>query len=266
MVLASAKKLLSSILLLLLSSKLCALTFTTEGCGETKGCYASPASCTTSENCNFLITYNATNSTHVEFELSGKGDWIAVGFSDDQLMVNTDILMCVNNQSLSGHYYATNRSRPPRTNPTPAAVQFIEQADENNTIKCRVSRDINPNPPIQNFKDLNQEVFLLAAYGNVTGSGIQQHSNRAASPQKVAVTQANSTIIPQVDTNTSAPAMQQGSFRFPDNCPDADCQFLVTYQASGNNSVVFELRGRGNWAGVGFSDDNQMVSYQTVES
>ena len=56
------------------------------------------------------------------------------------------------------------------------------------------------------------------------------------------------------------PTMQQGSFRFPDNCPDADCDFLVTYQASGDNSVVFELRGRGNWAGVGFSDDNQMVS------
>ena len=54
--------------------------------------------------------------------------------------------------------------------------------------------------------------------------------------------------------------MQQGSFRFPDNCPDADCDFLVTYQASGDNSVVFELRGRGNWAGVGFSEDNQMVS------
>ena len=59
--------------------------------------------------------------------------------------------------------------------------------------------------------------------------------------------------------------MQQGSFRFPDNCPDADCDFLVTYQASGNDSVVFELRGRGNWAGVGFSEDNQMVSNQTVE-
>ena len=54
--------------------------------------------------------------------------------------------------------------------------------------------------------------------------------------------------------------MQQGSFRFPDNCPDADCDFLVTYQASGFDRVVFELRGRGNWAGVGFSDDNQMVS------
>ena len=54
--------------------------------------------------------------------------------------------------------------------------------------------------------------------------------------------------------------MQQGSFRFPDNCQDADCDFLVTYQASGANSVVFELRGRGNWVGVGFSGDNQMVS------
>ena len=54
--------------------------------------------------------------------------------------------------------------------------------------------------------------------------------------------------------------MQEGSFRFPDNCPDADCNFLVTYQASGFDRMVFELRGRGDWAGVGFSSDNQMVS------
>ena len=57
-----------------------------------------------------------------------------------------------------------------------------------------------------------------------------------------------------------APTMQQGSFRFPDNCPDANCDFLVTYQVSGDDSVVFELRGRGEWAGVGFSEDNIMVS------
>ena len=60
--------------------------------------------------------------------------------------------------------------------------------------------------------------------------------------------------------------MKQGSFRFPDNCPDEDCDFLVTYQASGDNSVVFELRGRGNWAGVGFSDDNLMVSNLNLQN
>ena len=59
--------------------------------------------------------------------------------------------------------------------------------------------------------------------------------------------------------------MQQESFRFPDNCPDADCDFLVTYQGSGFDRVVFELRGRGEWAGVGFSDNTQMVSNLSLQ-
>lgn len=103
-------------------------------------------------------------------------------------------------------------------------------------------------------------MFLLAAYGNVDGSVLRQHLRRDASPVKVRVTQANSTVTngSQVNPSTEAPATQQGSFRFPDNCPDANCDFLVTYQASGDDSVVFELRGRGEWAGVGFSEDNQM--------
>ena len=33
----------------------------------------------------------------------------------------------------------------------------------------RISREVNPVPAIANFTDLNQEVFLLAAYGNVEG-------------------------------------------------------------------------------------------------
>ena len=44
-----------------------------------------PASCT--NDCDFLVTYNVKSSNKVEFELSGKGDWVAVGFSDDQFMV-----------------------------------------------------------------------------------------------------------------------------------------------------------------------------------
>ena len=58
--------------------------------------------------------------------------------------------------------------------------------------------------------------------------------------------------------------MQQGSFRFPDSCTSsADCDFLVTYQASDEN-VLFELSGKGNWAGVGFSDDKNMVDNSYV--
>ena len=39
-----------------------------------------------------------------------------------------------------------------------------------NFVAFRISREVNPVPAIANFTDLNQEVFLLAAYGNVNGS------------------------------------------------------------------------------------------------
>ena len=58
---------------------------------------------------------------------------------------------------------------------------------------------------------------------------------------------------------------QQGSFRFPDSCTSsADCDFLVNYQTSGEDKVVFEISGKNNWAGVGFSDDNLMVNNHNV--
>ena len=50
------------------------------------------------------MTYNATNSTHLEFELSGKGDWIAVGFSNDRFMVGclTGQIVCHTRGQWSG--------------------------------------------------------------------------------------------------------------------------------------------------------------------
>ena len=36
-------------------------------------------------------------------------------------------------------------------------------------VAFRISREVNPVPEVANFTDLNQEVFLLAAYGPVTG-------------------------------------------------------------------------------------------------
>jgi len=56
-----------------------------------------PASC--SNNCDFLVTYNVTSSNKVEFELSGQGDWVAVGFSDDQSMVIIYFILLVGSLS-----------------------------------------------------------------------------------------------------------------------------------------------------------------------
>ncbi|XP_044172751.1 DOMON domain-containing protein FRRS1L-like [Acropora millepora] len=111
---------ISSILLsLLLSNKTYGISFNTNGCGTSKGCFRSPETCTTSENCDFLITYAAMNSGTVEFELSGNENWIAVGFSDNQEMAETDILMCVSDESekQDGHYYANSQQTPEQTLP-----------------------------------------------------------------------------------------------------------------------------------------------------
>ena len=63
---------------------------------------------------------------------------------------------------------------------------------------------------------------------------------------------------------TSQAPLQQGRYRFPESCQtSADCKFLVTYQPSGEEKVIFELSGKGNWAGVGFSDDQLMVIIKT---
>ncbi|XP_015762635.1 PREDICTED: ferric-chelate reductase 1-like isoform X3 [Acropora digitifera] len=182
-------KFISSILLLLLlSNKTYGISFNTNGCGTSKGCFRSPEACTTSENCDFLITYAETNSGTVEFELSGNGNWIAVGFSDNQLMAETDILMCVSGESQEqdGHYYANSQQTPERTVPTPSAVTISARELVDNRMRCRVSRVINPG--LTNFKDLNSSLFLLAAYGPLgVGGGISQHTLRRSSKERVRV-------------------------------------------------------------------------------
>lgn len=165
MVISTKHQLLISSLLILLSNNLHALEITTDDCGSGKGCFRFPESCT--DDCNFLVTYNATGGDKVEFELSGKGTWVAVGFSNDRGMPDTDILLCESTTALSGHYYAEKEIRPKKTNPDPAAVTFLEQADEGGMVKCRISRDINPG--IANLRDLSQLWFLLGAVGDGDG-------------------------------------------------------------------------------------------------
>jgi hypothetical protein len=60
----------------------------TDGCGKTVGCSRSPSDCD-GTGCDFAITYRYEPTTGiVTFEMFGKNaDWVAIGFSDDKLMV-----------------------------------------------------------------------------------------------------------------------------------------------------------------------------------
>lgn len=191
----STKRLqLISSLLILLSTNLHSLMITTDDCGSGKGCFRFPEPCT--NDCRFLVTYNATGGDKVEFELSGIGGWVAVGFSDDTEMPDTDILLCASTEALSGHYYASAKATPRKTDSVPAsAVTISDHVSENGMVKCRISRDVNPG--LENFRDLSQLWYLLGAIGPGGVSEIGYHEfsddNRQSTGSKVNVTDASGT-------------------------------------------------------------------------
>lgn len=142
------------------------------------------------------MTYNATGGDKVEFELSGIGSWVAVGFSDDTEMPDTDILLCASDKALSGHYYASARATPTKTDSVQAsAVTISDQDSENGMVKCRISRDVNPGN--ENFRDLSQLWYLLGAIGPGGVGEIRQHglsdNDRQSTGSRVNVTDASGT-------------------------------------------------------------------------
>ncbi|CAG0924334.1 unnamed protein product [Notodromas monacha] len=70
-----------------------------DGCGLSKGCFGSPEGCTEKRKCDKVVTYSTTSDGEAyRFELQGgvaelqNGDaYIAVGFSDDGCVVETEV-------------------------------------------------------------------------------------------------------------------------------------------------------------------------------
>ncbi|XP_074610974.1 uncharacterized protein LOC141865549 [Acropora palmata] len=122
-------------------------------------------------------------------------------------MPDTGILMCVSDASLDGHYYANSRQTPQRTRTTPSAVSILLRAFENNRMKCRVSRVINPG--LTNFKVLNRSLFLLAAYGPLgADGGVSQHTLRRSSSERLRLAEAGRA---NDDVSTAAPGLTHDS-------------------------------------------------------
>ena len=73
------------------------LKITKDGCRKTKSCYSEPANCKSSKDCDYLVTMKPTGdqgeSGEVEFELSAKKQWVAIGFNNEKnKMVRKKIL------------------------------------------------------------------------------------------------------------------------------------------------------------------------------
>ena len=60
-----------------------------DGCGKTKSCYSEPKSCTSSSDCQYLVTIKPvgdedSDDGEVEFELSTTDQWVSIGFNNEK--------------------------------------------------------------------------------------------------------------------------------------------------------------------------------------
>ncbi|XP_073240022.1 uncharacterized protein [Porites lutea] len=175
----------------------------TEAPTRQQGSFRFPDNCPDAD-CDFLVTYQASGANSVAFELRGRGNWAGVGFSEDNQMPDTDILICASDTSLSGHYYATGRSTPARTDPTPPAVEIADQSFNGGVVSCRITRDVNPG--LANFRNLEEQQFLLGAIGGLSGGTIMIHSDRRASGSRINVVRSEVvsgvTVMPTSSSST----------------------------------------------------------------
>ena len=87
-------------------SDLC-LKITKTECDKTKNCYSEPKDCKTSDDCDYLLTYQVANNK-LTVEMSATTGWVAVGFNSKQRMVS--IVSFFTTVAILGTFEKKNRS------------------------------------------------------------------------------------------------------------------------------------------------------------
>ncbi|CAB4003782.1 Hypothetical predicted protein, partial [Paramuricea clavata] len=248
----------------------------TDGCGKTVGCLRYPVGCS-GTNCSYMATYRYQGG-HVIFEMFGKqADWVAIGFSDNDVMPDTDAVVCqrINNQSStvvirSSRIPAGEYQRPPLEIANDLVLTGRSFFSQN--IQCRFTHPYIPGAGSE-LRNLSQDAFLLYAKGAITGGEIDYHSRkesrRGASPQRVDL--KISSDIGKEEPNeggisTDGCGKTVGCLRFASGCSGSSCEFVATYKYQPTTKLVmFEMFGKNaDWVAIGFSDDKEMPDTDSV--
>jgi hypothetical protein len=111
----------------------------------------------------------------------GRGSWVAVGFSHDSLMANSDSLECLflSNGSVSV-LDGWNNDVPTNTvDEDQSDIELIRGSTHNNMGNCSFRRTIVPHNPAQGYF-LNQSLHILLAIGPLKGSKVLDGSTPLA--------------------------------------------------------------------------------------
>ena len=254
-------------------SRTASAALATEDCGKTVGCLRYPSGCNGTD-CTYMATYRYQNDS-VIFEMFGSiAEWVAIGFSDSDVMPDTDAVVCqrVNQTVVVRSSKIAMKSRPPLEVANDLVLTGRSFFGRN--IQCRFSHPYIPEHG-STLRNLSEDVFLLYAKGPLSADGnigyhTQEESYRGASPQRVdlktALNMGKEEPQPQGGISTDGCGKTVGCLRYQSGCSGSNCDFVATYRYERTTKVVtFEMFGKNaDWAAIGFSDDNQMPNSDSV--
>jgi len=124
----------------------------------------------------------------VEFELSAKGQWVAIGFnSEKNKMPGTDTLICAkagHGSRVSVDHYFVEGYDTPETSPRPTSLVLDFGESSGGVLSCRFRRKKKDDKMV----DLTESWYLVYASGPMNGHAIGKHSTTPkTSPEKVKV-------------------------------------------------------------------------------
>ncbi|XP_075688333.1 putative ferric-chelate reductase 1 [Rhinoderma darwinii] len=153
-----------------------------ETCGSQKICLSKPSDCNPSKSTNcFFMSSALTDDGVYHFEMSGpSGGYLSIGFSDDQLMGEDDIYICVinsNGQVEIQHAYAERKTSPrvlPLSNVDVRMTSFTS-----GVIQCSFTsrNQISTQLPTYQARSSNNSdsYYMFVAYGPVDNGRIRFH-------------------------------------------------------------------------------------------
>uniref|UniRef100_A0A8C8CYG8 Ferric-chelate reductase 1 n=1 Tax=Oncorhynchus tshawytscha TaxID=74940 RepID=A0A8C8CYG8_ONCTS len=171
------------------------------GCGSSKVCFRQPLNCDpgVSPDCYFLSAMTSIRDTAIHLEMTGPSDgYIAIGFSDDQMMGNDDIFICGRDSNgiiQLQHAYSTGRRRPdivPLGN-----VSDVKSSMKDDIISCSFTTR-NPISIPRSVRS-SSPYYLMFAHGPTSNGEIGHHTSTFLSDTKMDISR------PQGITNATQP-------------------------------------------------------------
>ncbi|XP_071952631.1 ferric-chelate reductase 1-like [Antedon mediterranea] len=238
-------------------------------CGTTHGCFRDPQGCFPSSECTYYVSWtnNTADTSLVDFEVSvavGSGDmYAAMGLSQNDQMPESDIYMCRSDQTMVGYYPSSKGITSADERELKGISNMVVDSIVDGDLHCTFSRMIDLTETDPEFFSLNDDLYVLVAFGALTGGTTPDYHTGAG--RWLTAEPVDLLDVGLKPSDEDPCDKTHGCYRNPENCyPPSECTYYVSW--TGNTAdaslVDFEVSvdvGSGDmYAAMGLSQNDQM--------